>query len=126
MIKRAADMAWLSEALANIPKSPCAYQTQEEIEQYYRNAPIGAKAAVRHTQYGLLEYDITIIERRSEALGRVYIRSRSSGSAFYIKSGKNCYHPKGQSSIVVPTEDVVIWAENNPRGMLIGKITTFP
>ena len=45
-LEKMIDRAWLDDALKNIPKSPCAYQTRKEIEKYYRNASIGDKAAI--------------------------------------------------------------------------------
>jgi hypothetical protein len=58
-----------------LPKSPCYEQTREEIENYYRHEPVGARAAVRHTQYGILCYDIVEIERRNSPK-RQHTRSR--------------------------------------------------
>ena len=48
---------------------------------------------MRHTQYGLLQYDITDIESVNSQRGRVYVRI---AGAFDMKHGKNCRHPKGQ------------------------------
>jgi hypothetical protein len=103
----------LKEALRNSPRSPCVAQTPADIEAYYRNAKIGDPAAVRHTQYGLLQYDITDIEGVNSQRGRVYVRA---AGAFYMKHGKNCWHPKGQTDLVVPTDAVVAWAKEHPRG----------
>jgi len=104
------------------PFSPCIDQTKAEIEAYYRNAPIGAAAIVRHTQGHLLQYVVTEIEARNPKRGRVYIRG---AGAFYMKSGANCFHPKGQTTLVVPTDAVLAWAKEHPRGELdIGTIRT--
>lgn len=119
------DRAWLDDALKNIPKSPCAYQTRKEIEKYYRNASIGDKAtiAILNTIYC---NEITEILGRNAAIGRVYIKSLT-GSAFYMNSGANCYHPTAKSSLVVPSEAVISWWEaNKPLGVPIGQITTNP
>jgi hypothetical protein len=89
------------------PKSPCYEQTPEEIENYYRHMPEGSPAAVRHTQGGMLRYDIADIEGRKPRSGRIYIRGHG---AFYMKSGANCFAPTGQTSLVVPTEAVIAWA----------------
>ena len=40
----------------------------------------------------------------------------TGGKAFHSKSGKNCYHPTGQTRLVVPTPEVLKWAEEHPRG----------
>ncbi|MDW9481164.1 hypothetical protein GOB57_21190 [Sinorhizobium meliloti] len=93
--------------------SPCAYQTEEEIAAYYRNASIGDRAVVRQTQGHMLVYGVTEVEGLNTRLGRVYIKQYG---AFYSKSGKNCFHPKGQTTLVVPTEDVLKWAAEHPRG----------
>ena len=93
------------------PKSPCYEQTREEIENYYRHAPVGSPAAVRDTRYGFLCYEIVEIEGGRR--GRIFTRDHGS---FYMKHGRNCYHPKGQTSLVVPTEAVVAWAKEHPSG----------
>jgi hypothetical protein len=98
-----------------IPVSPCVDQTKADVEVYYRTAPVGAVAVVRHTQGGLLHYIVTEIEDRDPKRGRVYIRN---AGAFYMKSGANCFHPKGQTSLVVPTNAVLAWAKEHPRGEL--------
>ena len=35
-----------------------------------------------------------------------------------MKSGKNCWEPTGQTRLVVPTEEVLAWAAENPRGQM--------
>lgn len=95
--------------------SPCAYQTAEDIAAYYKAADVGAVAVVRNTQYHMLEYIVTEIEGMNPRLGRVYVRG---AGAFYAKSGRNCFHPKGQTSLVVPTDAVLEWARAHPRGDL--------
>ncbi|MCV9964613.1 hypothetical protein OIU34_22235 [Pararhizobium sp. BT-229] len=93
--------------------SPCAYQTEDEIADYYRNATTGSVAVVRQTQGHMLVYAVTEVEGLNPRVGRVYIKQHG---AFYMKSGKNCFHPKGQTTLVVPTEDVLKWAAEHPRG----------
>ena len=93
--------------------SPCAYQTADDIAEYYKAAEVGAVAVVRNTQYHMLEYMVTEIEGTNPRLGRVYVRG---SGAFYAKSGRNCFHPKGQTSLVVPTDEVLEWAKAHPRG----------
>jgi len=61
----------------------------------------------------MLRYDITAIERVNPELGRVYVRTHG---AFYMKHGKNCWEPTGQTTLVVPTEPVVAWALEHPHG----------
>lgn len=95
------------------PLSPCVDQTVTEIAKYYRGAEIGSAAVVRHTQGGWLRYDLTVIDERKPRFGRVYV---TNGGAFYMKSGANCYHPKGQTTLVVPTKEVLAWIEAHPKG----------
>lgn len=93
--------------------SPCALQSQTDIETYYRNAEAGSVAVVRQTQHHMLAYSVTEIEDTRPEKGRTYIKQFG---AFYMKSGKNCFHPKGQTTLVVPTPEVLTWAEEHPRG----------
>lgn len=102
--------------------SPCALQTEQEIEAYYRNAVSGDVAVVRETQYNMLVYKVTDVEGTNPQSGRTYIRQHG---AFYMKSGKNCFHPKGQTSLVVPTPEVLRWAEEHPQGEF-GYVTFTP
>lgn len=98
---------------SGVSLSPCVDQTKGDIEAYYRATPVGAVAVVRHTQGHLLQYDVTEIEGRNAKIGRVYIRN---AGAFHMKSGVNCFHPKGQTTLVVPTEAVLAWVKEHPRG----------
>jgi hypothetical protein len=93
--------------------SPCAEQTEDEIAGYYRNAKVGDVAVVRQTQGHMLVYAVTEVEGLNPSRGRTYIKQHG---AFYMKSGKNCFHPKGQTTLVVPTEEVLKWAAEHPRG----------
>jgi hypothetical protein len=105
----------LTEALQNAPGSPCIDQTQADIEAYYRKAQIGTRAAVRQTHGGVLRYDLTEIDGTNPKLGRLYVRAHG---AFYMKHGKNCWHPTGQTRLVVPNDAVVAWALEHPTGAL--------
>lgn len=93
--------------------SPCVDQTTDEIAVYYRAAKAGDAAVVRQTQGHVLQYAITAVEGTNPARGQIYI---GQFGAFYTKHGKNCFEPKGQSSLVVPTPEVLAWAEEHPRG----------
>ncbi|MEI9418093.1 hypothetical protein [Mesorhizobium sp. Cs1321R2N1] len=95
------------------PVSPCIEQTQKDIEAYYRNAEIGQIAVVRHTQHHMLFYRVSEIESRDPPC--IYVRN---GGAFYMKSGKSRYHPTGQTTLVVPTDEVLAWAKEHPQGEL--------
>lgn len=95
------------------PLSPCVDQTETDIAKYYREAEIGSNAVMRHTQGGVLRYDLTVIDGRKPHLGRVYV---GNGGAFYMKTGALCFYPKGQTSLVVPTEEVLAWIAEHPTG----------
>ncbi|MBB3589925.1 hypothetical protein FHX08_000269 [Rhizobium sp. BK529] len=93
--------------------SPCANQTAAEIETYYRNEPEGSVAVVRRTHGGILIYEVSRFDLRRSRSGRINVRS--SGD-FYMKSGKNCWESTGQTRLVVPTDEVLTWAKEHPRG----------
>lgn len=93
--------------------SPCAHQTEADIANYYRSAKVGDVAVVRETQAHLLVYSVTTVEGLNPSRGRVYVKQHG---AFYMKSGKNCFHPKGQTTLVAPTEDILKWAVEHPQG----------
>lgn len=95
--------------------SPCARQTEAEIEDYYRNQPEGSAAVVRRTHGGVLTYQITAFGLRRTCTGRINVEGVGD---FYMKSGKNCWEPTGQTRLVVPTEEVLAWAAENPRGQM--------
>lgn len=100
---------------------PSNEQTAEEIANYYSAAKIGALAAIRQTQYGLLRIKITTIDNIKPKLGRLYLTNGASdwgGAAFYRKTGKSCFAPTGQTFLVIPTSEVVQWAEANPDGSM--------
>lgn len=95
--------------------SPCAYQTQEQIEAYYRKVSKGAVAVVRQTQHYMLIYSVTEVEYVTPHTGRLCVTYHG---LFFMKSGKNCHHPTGKTTLVVPTREVLKWAEAHPRGEL--------
>jgi hypothetical protein len=99
---------------------PSTNQSGAEIEEYYRNVKVGDPAAIRETQRGLLRFTITTIEGVNSKLGRVYLPANLAwgGKAFYMKSGKNCFSPNGQSNLVVPTDEVSAWVAANPGGSI--------
>lgn len=95
--------------------SPCARQTEAEIENYYRTQPEGSPAVVRRTHGGILTYQVTTFVLRRTRSGRINVEGAGD---FYMKSGKNCWEPTGQTRLVVPTDDVLAWAARNPRGQM--------
>jgi hypothetical protein len=107
----------VARRVGEVAGSPTAFAMRgsdaSQIEAYYREAPLGAPAAVRHTQGGMLRYEIRKIVRRNERSGRVYIENAGT---FYMKSGRNCFHPKGQTTLVQATGAILTWAKEHPRG----------
>jgi hypothetical protein len=81
---------------------PSETQTDEQIEQHYRNVSIGDRAAIRSTHHGWLQFKITSIDGLKR--GRIYVAEGCpwGGRAYYAKHGKSCYAPTGQSRLVVP------------------------
>lgn len=92
--------------------SPYTDQTEQGIEEWLRtNVTVGTHVAIRHTQYGLLSYERGIVTRLGKGRFEVATQRRDgsfaeSGESFYF-SGKNCWHPKGQTRLVIPTEAVL-------------------
>ncbi|GAB9179499.1 hypothetical protein [Bradyrhizobium diazoefficiens] len=104
------------------PGDPSATQTQEQIAEHYRNAKEGDVAVIRETYATRLWFIVTKITGTNPKAGRVYLEHAPSsgygGRAFYMKSGRNCFAPKGQSSLVMPTQDVLEHAEKFPADRL--------
>lgn len=94
------------------PLSPCANQTEAEIEKYYRNAEIGDIAVVRNTQGYVLQYTVLEISDRRPDIGSIYVGNQS----YYMKNGKMRRHPTGQISLVVPTNEVLAWHKEHLGG----------
>lgn len=68
---------------------------------------VGTDVVVRHTQHGLLRYEQGRVARLGR--GRFYVTTRrqdgsdgDSDQGFYY-SGMNCWHPRGQTTLVIPT-----------------------
>lgn len=113
---------WVQEAHAALREyekthppvlSPCIDQTVKDVETYYRAADVGDVAVVRQTQHHHVQYTVTTVGAVPVRSGRVYVEGFG---AFYRKSGKNCYQPTGQTRLVVPTDQVRVWAAAHPRG----------
>ena len=92
-------------------KCPCFGQTETEIKSWMKaNVSVGSIVAVRHTQARFLQYAKATVVRVGK--GRFEVDTlgpgnlSSSGKTFYY-SGKNCWHPVGQTRLVIPTEQVL-------------------
>jgi hypothetical protein len=106
---------------AKRPGDPSNEQTQEQIAEYYRNAKEGDLAVIRETFGSSLTFKVTKVTGSNPRLGRVYVNEHTAygGLAYYVKTGKNCRAPKGQTSLVVPTETVLEHARRHPNGEII-------
>lgn len=94
------------------PKSPCWGQTRESIAAWLRaQVTLGTEVVIRETQHGMLYYQLGRVVHLGKSRFQV-ARQRpdgtfpDTGEGFYY-SGKNCWHPKGQTHLIVPTPEVV-------------------
>lgn len=100
-------------------KSPCYGQTAEAIETWLRtNAQLGVELVVRRTQFHMLEY--TKAKVTGFGRGRIYT---DQGSFYY--SGKNCFQPKGQTRLVIPTPETLASCYGRPVGLCTDFEMTF-
>ena len=83
------------------PERPCSDQNEQDTLQYMKaKASHGLIVVVRTTQGGVLEYRLDEITTVTK--GRIYLHS----DTFYF-TGKNCFHPKGQTHLLIPTDKVL-------------------
>tara|TARA_B110000971_G_C19988994_1_gene491018 strand:- start:258 stop:596 length:339 start_codon:yes stop_codon:yes gene_type:complete len=86
---------------------PCTGQTREEIEAWIRkNEAIGLEVVIRSCYGGFYTYKQASIERigKNGQLTLSQGGSFGSGGANFYRSGTNCFHPHGQTKLVIPTE----------------------
>jgi hypothetical protein len=99
------------------PGDPSVDQTEEQIRKYYTSANEGDVAVIRQTYANHLFFIVSKVTGKN-GKGRVYLADEPAsgygGCAFWIKSGKNCFSPKGQARLVVPTPEVLTHAEQYP------------
>ena len=60
----------------------------------------------------ILRYEIMHIDGVNPQRRKIYLRL----GAFFMKSGKKYSAPTGKTTLVVPTDAVVAWANEHPRG----------
>lgn len=78
--------------------APCNPQTEAEINAWLKaNVVAGTELVIRETQGHFLSYRRIKVDGIGK--GKFYT---NQGSFYY--TGKNCYHPKGQTRVVIPTE----------------------
>jgi hypothetical protein len=120
MTKRRRTQAEIIAAFRGLSRrrnDPSDDQNPERIAAYYQAAKPGDRAVIRQTQGGELRFSVDEIENVKPEIGRLYLKTGAldwGGRAFYRKSGKSCYAPMGQTSLVIPTEKVLRWIEEHP------------
>lgn len=98
--------------MQRVANSPCAGQSADAIAAWLKeHVAISVEVVVRHTQAGMLKYEMGKVIRLGKGRFEVGMRSRNdifavSGGSFYY-SGKNCWEPKGQTRLVIPTTSVL-------------------
>lgn len=106
--------------------SPCFDQTPEAVEAWLRsNVVVGTEVVIRNTQGGLLQYRLARVVRVGK--GRCHVApvlpdgKEAPSESFYF-SGKNCWHPKGQTRLVIPTPATIAACEacRSGRSFLTG------
>lgn len=101
----------LRSSLQSLPRSPCYEQTDEAVNQWLKaNVALDAVVVVRHTQAGFTHYVKAKVIRLGkgrfevDTLGAGHLST--AGTSFFY-SGKNCWEPKGQTRLVIPTDAVL-------------------
>lgn len=105
-------------------QAPCFGQTAASVSAWLKaNISVGAAAVVRSSQAGVLSYQFATVTRIGKGRFELDRTGEGAGSTFYY-SGKNCFHSKGQTHLVVPTL-VVMAACGGPaeRGVEYGALT---
>lgn len=90
-------------------EDPAGNQTPEEIEAFLRSRVVGDEVAIHNPQGGpgLLSIELArVTEVRPR--GRLWTDKFASfgDNRWFMKSGKNCGAPTGQSRLVMPTKEV--------------------
>ncbi|MDU7524873.1 MAG: hypothetical protein E7K72_26490 [Roseomonas mucosa] len=78
------------------------------------------EVAIRETHGHMLRFVITTVTDTKPSAGRLYTASpgqtNHGGVAWYMKSGLNCFAPKGQATLVLATPAVKDFAARHPDG----------
>lgn len=90
--------------------APCYGQTDDEVKHWLtENVQVGAQVVVRHGQGGIIQYikaNIIRLGRGRFEVDSIGAQSLSPASTSFYYSGKNCWHPKGQTRLVAATQSV--------------------
>lgn len=86
----------------------------ETVKDWFKeNAKVSMIVPILKTDYGIVRMLLDRIDGINEATGRIYTRQHG---AFYY-SGKNCFHPKGQTTMQIPTWDNLQFAASKKQWM---------
>lgn len=100
---------------------PCHGQTESSIKEWMKaNVAVGTEVVVRNSQGGFLQYARATVVRVGK--GRFEVDTLGQGNlsgagrTFYY-SGKNCWAPKGQTRLVVPTPEILAVCDGLPGAL---------
>ena len=86
---------------------PCSDQTVETIHEWASGLNVGDAVALRQTyRYTDYEYRLGEVEEFTDGGRRVMVKGVGTFWRTPNAAGKNCYHPKGQLSMIEPTKPV--------------------
>jgi hypothetical protein len=93
-------------------------QRVASLERYLRQCSVGDAVVIRAGSGQSVTY--TLAKIADVKAGRVYTdrpgQGASQGVAFYMTSGRNCFHPRGQTRLLEPTEGNIRLTETGFRG----------
>lgn len=99
---------------------PTGDQMLAIIEKYLRATEVDDEVAIRNTHGGILTFQLATVIGLNPEKGRLYTDrpGESGGTSWYIRTGKNTFHPTGQSRLFIPTDAVRAFLQNHPLGLL--------
>jgi hypothetical protein len=84
---------------------PTEDQTELTIGRFLKVVQIGDEVAIRETHGGLLRFILTTVTGLKK--GRLYTQAQGyAGNSWYVRTGRSCWYPTGQSHLVEPTPAV--------------------
>lgn len=89
----------------NITSLPCEGQNRDTVKRWVESKPLqaGDIVIVRNTQGHVTEYRKAFVEKVNHGRQRRVIL-KDFGS--FYRDGRNCFHPKGQTTFIVPTPEL--------------------
>ena len=88
---------------------PAAEQSEKEVEAFLRSRKVGDEVAIHNPQGGVNLLEIKIAKvNEVRPQGRLWtdLYATYGDNRWFMKSGKNCGAPTGQSRLVIPTDEV--------------------